>query len=153
MFFENEDLKKVEFITERFIYYMVVLLGAFFIFAPLMWVPDNIQLENEFKNPVMWSMIGGIIIFQSRHITKDFKYDFTKIHSRIIDMVTLSAGLIVSSFALELLVEGSYVPIMLDGSAWFMLFSKLPVIGTFLIIYRAVASVFILEKERGYSEQ
>lgn len=140
MFFEYEKYKQMETITEKVVYYSILLYGIFFFFVPMFLVPENPQLETELHNPIIWFALGGALLIQSRHLATDFKGNIAGIYYKAFDLITLALGYTCCIFGLEMLDNIVVIPQIstLYGFLIFYGFNTY-LLSLGLIVYRVTA--------------
>lgn len=134
------EYKQMETITEKVVYYSILLYGIFFFFVPMFLVPENPQLETELHNPIIWFALGGALLIQSRHLATDFKGNIAGIYYRAFDLITLALGYMCCIFGLELLDNIVVIPQIstLYGFLIFYGFNTY-LLSLGLIVYRVTA--------------
>ena len=152
MIFEEEKYKQMETITEKVVYYSILLYGIFFFFVPMFLVPENPQLETELHNPIIWFALGGALLIQSRHLATDFKGNIAGIYYKAFDLITLALGYICCIFGLEMLDNIVVIPQISTLYVFMDLFSYNPyLLSLGLIVYRVTATLAIINNGGNYA--
>lgn len=153
MFFEEEKYKQIETITEKVVYYSILLYGIFFFFVPMFLMPETPQLEHELANPIIWCGLGGALIIQSRNIAKEFDFEtnYTTLYTRVFDIVSLCLGFVASVYGFNLLQKLVTIPQTELIQIFIELFSYIPYVGIFLIMYRCIVAFAVIKRDGEYA--